>query len=393
MLNGKEYQVFVLKKSALFPTQTGRLTLDPAEAEGTVKILSSKKVKQQDPFGSFFGDPFATMYGYEDVPVKLKSTAVQIQVSDLPAAKKPSSFDGAVGHYTLESTIDKTELSTDDMATLTIRVSGSGNLKLIGTPVIHFPDDLETYDPVVFDTINNTNNIIAGYKTFTYSISPRIPGVFTIPSSEFSYFDPAANSYKTLHIPAYTLHVKPGKGTNTIAKGMSIRDIHDIQTRSGDLQVVQESPYYRSPVYWGSFALPLLAYIGLLVYKRREDKLQGNAVLFRNKRANKVALKRLALADNYLRQSAQSAFYEETSKAVWLYLSDKLNIPLSALSKEMAEEKLRGKQVPVSLQEELFRITNECEWALYAPDSGTMRMHQTYSDALRLIGKLEEHLV
>ncbi len=393
VLNGKEYQVFVLKKSALFPTQTGTLSLDPAEAKGAVKILNAKKVKQDDPFGGFFGSAFATSYGYEDVPVELKSTSIHINVSDLPKSNKPNSFDGAVGSYTIESNIDKTELTTDDNATITLRVSGSGNLKLIGTPVIKFPEDLDAYDPEVHDTITNTNNIIAGYKTFTYSVSPKIAGTFTIPSTEFSFYEPSSNTYKILSTPSYTLHVKPGKTTGqSMAKGSLPKDIHDIHAKPSAIRKSSDMTLHNNPFFWSGFALPLLAYIGLVAFKRKEDKLQSNAVLFRNKRANKVALKRLASAENYLKQHAQSSFYEETSKAVWLYLSDKLNIPLSNLSKEIADERLSRRNVPSSTKEEIFRITQECEMALYSPDSGTLKMHQTYSDALRLIGRLEDVL-
>jgi len=396
VLDGKEYQVFILKKSALFPTQTGTLTLDPAQAEGAVKVLSSRKVKHHDPFEEFFGgslaDAFVTAYGYEDVPVKLKSTPISIQVSDIPKEKKPASFQGAVGHYSLESNIDKTELTTDDNATITLRISGSGNLKLIGTPALSIPEDIDTYDPVVRDTITNTNNIIAGYKTFSYTLSPRVAGIFTIPAAEFSYYEPSSNSYKTLSIPSYTLHVKPGKNASIASRNILPKDIHDIQGKVSALQQDHSGRLPSSGLFWSGFALPLLAYIGLLAFRKREEKLQSDVVLFKNKRANKVALKRLALAEKYLAQSAQNPFYEETSKAVWLYLSDKLNIPLSSLSKEVAEEKLSARMVPIHTKSEIFRITGECEMALYSPDSGTLKMKQTYSDTLRLIGKLEEIL-
>ena len=136
----------------------------------------------------------------------------------------------------------------------------------------------------------------------------------------------------------------------------------------------------------------MLAYISLLAFRRKEDKLQENVVLFKNKKANKIALKRLETAERYLKMSAQNSFYEETSKAVWLYLSDKLGIPLSTLSKEVAIQKLSDKKVSAIIQEELFRVTDECEMALYAPETGSMRMHQTYSDAYKLIGKLEDEL-
>lgn len=396
ILNGKEYQVFILKKSALFPTQAGTLTLDPAQAEGAVKILNAKKVKQHNPFDDFFGgslaDAFVTAYGYEDVPVKLKSSPLNINVSELPSTNKPASFNGAVGNYTLESNIDKTELTTDDNAIITIRVSGTGNLKLITPPTLQFPEDLDAFDPLEHDTITNNQHIIAGYKTFTYTLSPRVAGVFSIPASEFSFFEPSSNSYKTISIPSYTLHVKPGKNSGISTRNSLPKDIHDIHAKPSSIHKSLDINLPYSPIYWSGFALPLLAYLGLIAFRKREEKLQSNTILFKNKRANKVALKRLALAEIFLKQSAQSKFYEETSKAVWLYLSDKLNIPLANLSKEIADEKLQQKNISPLLKSEISRITNECEMALYSPDSGSLKMHQTYSDTLRLIGKLEEQL-
>ena len=404
--NGKEFQVFEIKRTALFPTQTGDLELDAAEAEGMARLLKSQPSRNQNPFGddpfaSFFGsmlmsdpdfnDVFASSYEYEDVPVKLQSTPIKIHVADIPIEGRPASFNGAVGQYTLESNIDRTELTTDDVAYISLKIAGTGNLKMIGAPKFTLPEDLDMYDPVEKDTITNTNDIIAGVKTFTYAIAPRVDGTFSVPSTEFTYYDPLAKEFKTINTPSYTLNVKQGKEDKSAATRLP-KDIHDIVSSDVSMKKSKTSYLPSSPIYWGGFALPLLAYLGLIAYKRKEDELQSNTVLLKNKRANKVAMKRLEAAEVYLKQSAQSPFYEETSKAVWLYLSDKLNIPLSSLSKEVALKKLNELHISADLQTELLRVADECEMALYAPDRGAMRMHQTYSDALKLIGDLEDKL-
>jgi hypothetical protein len=407
VVNGKEYQVFEIKRTALFPTQSGILELDPAEASGMARILKPKRVRQENPFGDdpvlnhFFGsmmmsDPdfdnqYMTTYDYEDVKVNLKSIPIKINVSALSETNRPPSFNGAIGSYTLESTIDKTELSTDDVASITFKISGTGNLKLMNAPNIQFPNEINAFDVEQSDTITNRNNIIAGYKKFTYSFAPQSAGTFTIPATDFSYYDPELKQYKTLTSPSYVIHVRQGKDLeNSSAKLPS--DIHDIHSKVRRIEKSKPVNLPTSPLYWGGFALPMLAYISLLAFRRKEDKLQENVVLFKNKKANKIALKRLETAERYLKMSAQNSFYEETSKAVWLYLSDKLGIPLSTLSKEVAIQKLSDKKVSAIIQEELFRVTDECEMALYAPETGSMRMHQTYSDAYKLIGKLEDEL-
>lgn len=393
---GKEWDVLELKRTALFPTQTGTLELDPAAVEGNVKIPHARRNEQQNSHGQTLEEMMDALmnddpYEYETVPVKLKSQVVKINVTDIPAANKPSSFKGAIGQFTIESNVNKTDLTTDDNAMITLRVSGTGNLKMIGTPKINFPEELDAFDPKIEDTVTNTNDVIAGYKTFTYSFTPRSTGTIVIPSTEFSYYDPIIKEYKTLSTPFYTLHVKQGKEDKSTAHRLP-KDIHDINTSSKNIAKKYSSNLISNPIYWAGFGIPLLAYFSLVFFKRKEDQLQSNRVLFKNKRANKIALKRLITAETYLKQTAQSAFYEETSKAVWLYLSDKLNIPLANLSKEVASKKMLEKNVSSDLQIELFRITNECEMALYSPDSGTLKMHQTYSDAFKLIGKLENEL-
>lgn len=408
IFQGKEFQVFEIKRTALFPTQTGSLELDAAEAEGVARLLKQRRVRQQNPFAddpffnSFFGsmmmsDPafdegFMSGYDYEDVPMKLKSVPIRITVQAIPSEKRPLSFSGAVGQYTMESNIDRTELSTDDAATITLRVTGTGNLKMIGAPSLDLPADLDLFDPKERDTITNTNDIIAGYKTFSYTLSPRVPGTFTIPAAEFAFYDPNTGAFKTLTTPSYTLHVKPGKQDDAAAQQRLPRDIHDIRTSAPRLSVSHGIALPESLLYWAGFVLPLLAYTGLLAYRKREDDLERDVVRFRNKRAGVIAMKRLASAEGYLKQQAQRPFYEETSKAVWLYVSDKLTIPLSTLSKEMALQKLNERGIPQLLQTELLRVADECEMALYSPDHGSMKMNQTYTDAFRLIGQLEDEL-
>ena len=213
-----------------------------------------------------------------------------------------------------------------------------------------------------------------------------------IPSASFFYYDTKENVYKELTTPVYTMHITPGNNHDDPSNTVSLKDIHDIQSGPISLQRSSTWNLISSPLYWGGLSVPFLAYLFVVGYKRREDKLNGNTTLLRNRKANKIALQRLATAEQYLKQSAQNSFYEETSKAVWLYLSDKMNIPLSGLSKEVAARKMLQYHIPQDVQLELFRITDECEMALYAPDSGTLRMQQTYMDAFKLIGKLEEKL-
>lgn len=399
IIDGQRFQVFTLKKSALFPQQTGTLELDPAEAEGVARIV--QKNRQRDPFfddpffNSFFMDPAADQFfggsSYKDVRVKLKSKPVKITVEALPVAGQPDTFTGAVGQFTVSSSIDKTEITTDDVANLKLVIKGSGNIKLIEAPALQLPNGLIAYDPQIQDTITGRTTTISGSKTITYSITPRTPGDYKIPATAFTYFNPESSKYVTINTEAIKLHVKPGN--NYVADAPSntgLTDIHDIHTAPVGNLKFNSTPVILTAGYWSMYALPLFAFIGIILWKRREEEEAKDTTLLKNKRANKVALKRLVTAKKLLAENKRTPFYEEISKAIWLYLSDKLNIPLASLSKENVWDALNSRNIGREMQQQVEQVMNECETALYSGANGTQEMNQAYSEAVSVISKLEE---
>lgn len=405
IVNGKPYQVFIVKKSALFPQQVGTLTLDPAEAQGTARIV--QRVKQQNPFGDMFDmdpffkqaisqmmqDPFGDMFGnaYKDVPVTMKSAPIKIEVLPLPETGKPKDFGNAVGTFNIASKVDKTKLTTDDVLTYTVTISGSGNLKLIEPPVLALPNGLSSFEPTVIDTITGRTTTISGSKIISYSISANVPGNYELPSIPFTYFDPHTSSYKTLTTEPIKITVDKGKHYNPKQDQKTlIADLHPISTKPLSKLTLQSTPLFFKAAYWSMYALPLMAFVGLLVWRRKEEDEAQNSHKFKNKRANKVALKRLSTAQNYLQSQNHAAFYEEISKAVWLYLSDKFSIPLAHLSREQAATTLQQHQVDAMLQTRINEVMNTCETALYTPQSGKQQMQHTYEEAIDIISKLEQ---
>ena len=403
VLDGKKYQVFLLKKSALFPQQTGTLELDPAEAKGVARIVQQVKRRMSDmfdPFGAgtlmmndpIFNNSYYNALAYKDVQVHLKSTPVKITVTDLPEKDKPADFGGAVGSFGISGKIDKQELTTDDVATLTLNITGSGNLKLIESPRLNLPNGLNTYDPVVIDTITGRSTTISGSKLISYVITPHTPGDYDIPAIPFTYFNSQTGEYVTEHTQAIKLHVKPGKGYTPGQPGnnnVAFRDIHDIVKQPLPALVLKGKPMLFTAGYWSMYAFPLLAFIGMIVWKRRDEELSKDTVLLRKKRANKVALQRLVTAKKLLDQQDKKPFYEEISKAIWLYLSDKLSIPLSSLSRETAAEAMNARKVPETIQKSLENVIWECETALYA-SGGSKQMANTYEEAIKVISDLED---
>ncbi|RYZ46675.1 MAG: protein BatD, partial [Sphingobacteriales bacterium] len=383
IVNGRKYQVFVLKKSALFPQQAGDLYLDPAEAEGTARVI--QKVRQRNPLASMFEDDpvfrqlgslmmtdpffnddvFSTM-AYKDIPVRLKSSPVKISVQPLPVEGQPKDYGNAVGQFSVGGKLDRTKLTTDDAFTYTLTVTGNGNLKLIEAPSLKLPNGLTTYDPQISDTITGRSTVISGSKIISYSISANTPGEYEIPAVPFSYYDPKAGKYVTLSTNPVKVQVEKGRHYNpAVAKKVTVTDLHPIYTSPLEDEPQAMSPLFFKAGYWTMYALPLLAFIGLTFYKRREDALSKDTVKFRHRKANKIALKRLSSAQKLLVQNARQPFHDEVSKAIWLYLSDKLNIPLASLSRDRAFEALAARNVPGPVISKLDRTLTECETALY----------------------------
>jgi hypothetical protein len=402
IVDGKKYQVFTLKKSALFPQQTGTLELDPAEAEGIARIVQTVKHRNpfaDDPvFGSlmmndpFFNDDMFNSVSYRDVKVNLKSTPVKIEVSALPADGKPDDYGGAVGKFTIDGKIDKTDITTDDAINYKLTITGSGNLKLIEAPELKLPNGLEVFEPNIIDTITGRTTTISGSKIITYAISAQTPGDFQIPGVSFTYFDAQAGNYVTLQTQPTKIHVKPGKNykPGTIAKNVALTDIHDIDTKPLNNLTYNSKPLLYTVGYWSMYSLPLFAFIALAVWRRREDELSKDSILLKSKRANKVALKRLTAARKLLEENKPRLFYDEVSKAIWLYLSDKLSIPLSSLSRDTASIALSSKNLPPALRDDITQLIDECEVALYSPAGGAKLMPHVYHQAIEVISKLED---
>jgi hypothetical protein len=397
IVDGRRYQVFLLKKSALFPQQVGSLTLDAAEAEGVAHIpVQAAANPVDDPFAMFgslmmndpfFSDPYRGVQSQE-TPVHLKSAPVKIQVSELPVAGKPENFGGAVGKFSLTTEQDLNELTTDQVATIKLTISGSGNLKLFDAPKINLPEGLDIYDPNILDTITGRTTTISGQKIVTYSIAPHKSGHYEIPPITLNWYNPETGKYESAATNGFTLDVHPGKNPVAASKLPGGFDKADIDDR---FQPSSSHAIILSPVYWMLYILPLMLLFFLIAYRRKQDQEAADLGKTRIRQANKVARKRLTHAGEKLQKNDARGFYDEISKAIWLYLSDKLNIPISSLGKDATLLALGTHGVPTPIQQQIEKVLGECELALYASDNNH-QMQQTFSEAACIITGLERTL-
>ena len=388
--NGRNYNTTIWRQLVLFPQQTGKIEIPSVTFEGTV----SQMVASADPFDAFFNGG-----NYVNITKNLVTPKLTINVKELPAGK-PANFSGGVGEFTLSSSISTQELKTNDAVTIKLVISGTGNMKLINTPEVGFPQDFEIYDPKVDNKFNLTRNGLAGNKVIEYLAIPRHAGTYTIPPIEFSYFDLKSQSYKTLKTDAYTLNVAKGEGNadQVVANFTSKEDLkvlgQDIRyIKTGNTRLTQKDDYfYGSTSYWLWYIVPLALFIAFMVIYRKQAMENANVAKVRTKKANKVATKRMKNAGKLLAEKKSEAFYDEVLKALWGYISDKLSIPVSQLSKDNIEEELQNHQVADELIKEFINNLNDCEFARYAPGNQDEKMDKIYSSAIDVISKMENSI-
>ena len=386
---GRNYNTTVWSQYVLFPQQTGKLEIPSITFDGVV----AQQTISDDPFDAFFNGG-----GYVEVKKKITTPKVVINVQLLPA--KPAGFSGAVGEFKLASSINATDVKTNDAVTIKLTLSGTGNMKLIGTPEVKFPQDFEIYDPKVTDDYKLTNSGLTGTKTFEYLAIPRHAGNFTIPAIEFTYFDLKSNSYKTLKTEAYNLKVAKGQGnadqvisdfTNKESVKMLGKDIRFIKL--GDSSLRPKGDFFFGTVgYYLCYLIPLLLFVVFAVIYRQKALENANVAKVKTKKANKVATRRMKLAGKLLAENKKNEFYDEVLKALWGYISDKLSIPVSQLSKDNIEAELTNYGVPEALIAEFIGVLNECEYARYAPGNENEAMDKVYSASVEVISKMENSI-
>lgn len=398
IIDGQQYNVATIKEIVLFPQKSGNLIIDPLDLTCVAQIRQQRNRSQgYDPFEDFFSDVMGT--SYTNVRKDIKSQPITIEVEPLPTANKPSSFQGAVGQFTFTSKIDKNELKVNEAFTLTLTVSGKGNIELLELPKPVFPPDFEVYDPKVSTTVKNNALGIYGSKKAEYIIIPRVSGDFTLEDIEFSYFNPSLKKYETLKSDIHTIQVQKGATNNNTAiytPGQADikylgSDIRHINVNNNALSITGTT-FFMSPTYIAIIAIMLLAFVVTLVVYNKINKFNKNKVLVKNKQATKIAKKRLNNAHNYLISNNQNSFYEEFSQALWGYISDKLNISRSQLSMDSVKEIMLSKEVSEEIVNEFVELLNNCEFARFAPGDPGKKMDELYQKGIELITKAEKLL-
>ena len=401
-INGIEYTAAEIQKIVVVPQRSGTLPIDPMIIECIAQIRTeSNRQRSMDPFEAFFNDPFFNR-NIANVRKELTSQTLNLEVKSLPENGKPASFAGAVGNFNFKSEIDKTELSTNEAFTLTLTVSGTGNVELLQMPTPVFPPDFEVYDPKITMNVNNNANGLSGTKKAEYLVIPRRAGSFTVPAVEFSYFEPSKGTYQTLSSQPYEIKVEKGKGGDEGSSGgiyasnqEGIKylgsDIRHIMTGNAHLKPMH-TVFFGSAAYFVVLLVLLVLFVILLFVLKKREQLSQDTAANRNRKADKVARGRLKSAAQFLKAKDQDKFYVEMSQALWGYIADKLGIERSKLSMDTVNETMKAKNVPDELTQQFIDTLNSCEFARFAPGSAEAKMDDLYQRGIDVISKAEKVL-
>lgn len=395
--NGRNYQTATLYRTLLYPQHSGEIKIDPAQFEAVLRVQTRAQVRSI--FDDFFGS-------YANVQKMLTAPSVTIHVDALPAGK-PNDYGGGVGHFTLNSTISSQEIKTNEAITIRVEIKGSGNMKLLKTPAIDWPEGFEAYDPKITNNFKTTTSGVSGTKTIEYLAIPRAAGQYTIPPISFSYFDIQEGKYVQLSSPEYPLNILRGTGdtdnTATTVQQFSHTTKEDITQFGTDIRYIFTSPWnmpksqnnlvkFGSWLFYLLYIIPLLIAILLFAIFRKQIRENADINRVRYKKANKVAQKRLRTAKAHLNNGEKERFYEEIERASRSYLSDRLSIPMADMSKDNIAEILRKKNVDNELIGEVDKVLSTAEFARYAPSTDN-QMQLLLEQTATLIDKLENQKI
>lgn len=377
--NGENYMVAELKKCILFPQKSGKLTISSGNYDVTAVQYESVR----------------SLFGIIRQPVEkklqVKSNSATVNILPLPTPK-PSSFQGAVGQFSVSTNLKPDKFKTYEAATYTVDISGSGNIKYLKAPSVNFPSQFDVYDPQNNIEAKPSGTTVKGSSIFEYTFIPQFMGDYEIPVSEFSYFDPISAKYVTINIPAKK--IKVGKGvasaSTTFTKDFELKNKDILHIKVGNLNIQKtHEMYLNSYLFWFWYIIPIVILVSILWYYRKTIKQRSNIQLLKTKRANKVAKKRLKRAKEFMMANLNNEFYAEILKALWGYLSDKLNIPVSELNKENISLELSNYGANEQIINELISILDKCEFAQYAPELGGSNMAEIYNETSEIMDKLE----
>jgi hypothetical protein len=378
VLNGKQYETYMLRKVLYFPTQSGTLSIDPFEIGVTVRARKRRNTGDEF-FDRFFSDPYFD--SYENVKKSLLTDKITVRVKPLPEQGRPASFTGVVGSFTMDASIDRDQLRTNETATLKVVLKGKGNIRLLDPPVPSFPSGIDHYDPTISENVQFAQASMSGSKTFDYLLVPRFPGSAVIPPIEFSYFDPEKQRYVTLNSGQFTLQIEEGEAMRqpgAVEQRMIdylAQDVYPPKAAPARIRK-EQAQGFSTVTTTAMFAMPWLAMLAALAWKRRHDRIHGDVMGLKRRRATRIAEKHLSMSRSWLEKGSVDSYYLEIARALWGYMQDALGLPTSQTTVAAVTDRLRMSELPEETVERVRQALDAVDYARFSPtraDEAEMR--------------------
>ncbi|MGQ1890493.1 BatD family protein [Thermophagus sp. OGC60D27] len=395
-LNGKTYRVGTYNQKILFPQRSGTIKIEPISIEFLVRIRNTRQ--STNIFDNFFDT-------YRTVKKTVTSKGLTINVKPLPTPQ-PDNFSGYVGSLNMSVSTSQNNANVNDGITLKTVLSGTGNLKVAGDPQFNIPPDFDVFDPSTSSNLSTTYLGHKGTKTYEQLIIPRHPGTYEIPPVEYVYFDPSVGKYKTLKSKPVVIKVE-GSETDAPVNRSNVsgpigttsresvqflgQDIRYIKTKNGTLKP-SNTFFFGTWKFYLGYLIPFLLFVLVSIIFRQKIKENANIQLKKTKRANKLAQKRLKKAASHLKSGNKEAFFEELSRGLWGYISDKLVIPVADLTRDNVKDELKSHGAQQETIDQLLEILDTCEYARYAPDDSESEKKNLYKNAVNVISRLERNV-
>lgn len=394
VVNGVQYNVVEIKKMALFPSKSGDLTVTPLQLRSHVQTLQQRR----DPFNifdDFFDSPFGRMISKE-----LISNELTINVKPLPQ-NAPNDFSGLVGDFRLLSELDKTEVPSNEAVSLKLKITGTGNLKVLNEIPVKAPVNFEIFEPKIKNDINRDGTYLSESKEFEYIMIPRVPGEYKINPVQLSYFDPFKKQYKILSSKTFNIDVTKGKelpgniATSYLSKEdvkLLAKDINFIKEKNPQFKPINYSPYNTIWFYLG-LLLPTITVAGAYGYRSHLEKVSTNLEYARKRKAHKQARKQLNKAHQYLKNDQLTEFYGEISRALFGYVADKTNKSAAGMVREDVKVILESKEVDSEMVQEYLVCIDDADFRRFAPGQNSKEDALSfYNTTEKILVKLEKYL-
>ncbi|MDE6342917.1 MAG: BatD family protein [Muribaculaceae bacterium] len=376
--NGHEYATAVIARYIIFPQMTGKLTI-----KGNTYTVSTDEQE-------YYDDPYFRMLTVRR-PIQLNVTPndLVIDVKALPTPQPPG-FSGAVGQFSISSTLPDQTLKTNQAASIIYNVKGSGNLKYLQLPDLNnlYPKQIEVFTPTTQINAEPRGATVSGNVKFDYSFTPLETGRYEIPEVTLVYFDPATGQYEKSVAKGYTVEVDKGtlseksQTKNRLKFSEDLMPVNSLHT--------SYTPYVYRFTFWLWLIVPAVALVVIVFVYRRQLKSAADIVGTRMRKAGKVAARRLKKAAACMKAGNRDSFYDEMLGALWGYVSAKLKIPTSELNRQNVAQRLSEAGAPEEAVNELVAVIDDCEFAKYAPGSGADELKTVYQRGADVIGHLED---